>query len=163
MKPSTKQKPTQQLKLFITFLNVLLKIFSGVCVENCENACVRSFTLSSDFPNSSNARNASLNLEESKMWKEAVCSYISTSVSSFLYNRRIGLSNIQLISLKKVLSVYTHSSTTIYLSLSAQVQKYIPLYEHYTDKNNKTLVQISCTLHSVHCVNIPSIFTPCQF
>ena len=51
--------------------------------------------------------------------KEAVCSCISTFVSSFI-----------VIPVGKVCQIY---------------QKYIPLYEHYKDKNNNKLVQMSCT------------------
>ena len=64
------------------------------------------------------------------LWKEAACSYISTFFSSFY---------------------------VIPLECGCQInQKYIPLYEHYKDKNNKNLVQMSCTAYIVYTFHISS-------
>ena len=56
--------------------------------------------------------------------KETVCSCISTFVSSFF-----------VLPVKWFCQIY---------------QKYIPLYEQYTDKNNKILVQMSCTAYIMY-------------
>ena len=79
-------------------------------------------------------RSISPNIEK-KNCKEAVCSCLSTFVSSFF-----------VIPVKLACQIY---------------QKHSPLYEHYTDKNNKK--NSSDELYIVHCVHIPSIFTSCQY
>ena len=60
--------------------------------------------------------------------KEAVCSCISAFVSSFI-----------VIPVEQVCQIY---------------QKYIPLYERYTDKNNRKLVQMSCTANIVYSFHL---------